>query len=205
MAELSDQQVKIEKLIGSAEELRWTVSRLQLQLQQTRAVMVGAATWVFGLFLAASVFTPIIKLRPYDDDDPESYSIVRVIGAGLGAKTRSGESDPDGSFYGITFLVLLLVVLVSLHRLQAIGGRKATKSTFTSLTAAVLLFGTAGAWLTLLLDVKRSWWQLEPGIFLLTIGALGFAVLALWSRARPWWIVPAGEPLAGRSFRDLSR
>ncbi|SDO70083.1 hypothetical protein SAMN04515671_1747 [Nakamurella panacisegetis] len=202
MTEFSE-PAAVQDLTSTTAELRRTLGRLEVQIQQTRSALIGSATWVFGLLLAASIVTPLMMVLPHADEDPQSYGILHIIGAALAAKKDSGGSDPIGLFLGLCYLLLLVVVLVALHRLRVIGHRRATASGFTSFIAVLLLCGTAGAWGVVLLTVKNSWWQVEPGIILLTVGAVGFAVLALWSKARDWWFVPPSKAPAPLSFRNL--
>ena len=185
-------------------EMRWQVARLEKSLEQIRSALVGAASGLVGGLLLAAVVVPLVQLKEHDRRD-DSYSLLRVVGAGFSAKTDDGSTDGWGIFVGGAFLLLLIVMVTAVVALGSVGRRRGSprQASWGTAVAVVLLLGTAGAWLTTLLESRESWWRLNPGIILLTLGAIGFAVLMFSSTFASLWVnaEPKPQPMP-RSILD---
>lgn len=142
-------------------------------------VVVGAV--ICGMLLLAGLLLPYTT--DTIDSGPETASILSY---GFQVFATPGGAG-DSAIFGIAFFVLAAVAIANLVALVFVARGRVARTTPIMVSTVLLLLGTAGAWVVMLLGLSVDDWTLEAGLPVLTAGAVATAVLTLVSPIRRSW------------------
>jgi hypothetical protein len=166
--------------------------RVQIGLLRERVDAVERAITVFlasltGLLLLGGAVIPFGSSDVDEEDVP-----LRLITApfeALGYRDQDGDVDTASTLLGLALLLLLAVtvsaILVLFSVLEGSAGRRAEQWAMT--TGVLLVLGVGGLWVLMGMGLSNGEWSIDPGMALLTIGAIAFALLTLPASVRSWW------------------
>lgn len=103
-----------------------------------------------------------------DNEDAETYNLLSSAFNILGYRNKEGDSDGLSIFFGIAFLVLIVVIIATVFLLLRIGtdGDFLPAGALKKTTCVLLGLGVLGAWATSALAGDWSW---HPALPLMTV------------------------------------
>ena len=161
--------------------------RLEERLAAVEKVLVAIPVLVAEIFFVLSLFVPFVTTDV--DEEERTASFFGMVLAIFAPETGENVQSSDVVF-GAAFVLLIAVIICSIVAVATLlrAPVSTRASGFVTVTAVLLVLGTAGAWIVVAMgENAEGLWITGPALPFLTLGTITAAVLAFLPAYRSIW------------------